>query len=279
MASRSLTVESPLPTVANTSARPAPDASSQRRGRRLVVLSTVLVLLSWIAFSVWGRSPHANFHGDDVGGGWRSSMLFVAAWAVMVAAMMLPTATALFRAFGKVTAARAGAAVLHVLVAVGFLGVWVAVGWLFRAGDVVVVHTAVAKIDWLGARPHLVGAALLVVAGLFQFSALKYRCLAKCRSPRGFLIRLWSGRAPHIDALRIGASYGRSCAGCCWALMLVMFGLGAANPAWMVALGSVMALEKNAPRTRPLSHAVGTALVLVGLAVAIAPEAGTLINN
>jgi predicted metal-binding membrane protein len=61
--------------------------------------------------------------------------------------------------------------------------------------------------------------------------------------------------------------------------MLVMFGLGAANPAWMLALGSVMAAEKNAPRARPLSLAVGAALVLVGLVVAIAPAADTLINN
>ncbi len=238
-----------------------------------------LVLLSWFAFVVWGRSPHASFHGaENDAAGWRSAALFVAGWSVMVVAMMLPTATALFGAVGKVTAARAGDTALHAFVAAGFVAVWVAVGWLFRAGDMV-VHAAVARIAWLDARPRFVGAALLVTAGLFQFSPLKYRCLAKCQSPRGFVIRLWSGRTPHADAVRIGASYGWSCAGCCWALMLVMFGLGAANPAWMFAFGSLMALEKNAPRTRPLSYAAGVALVVVGLAVAIAPGADTLIDN
>jgi predicted metal-binding membrane protein len=278
MASRSVTVESQRSSAVIATLWPAAGNSSPRRGRRLVALLAVLVLLLWIAFIVWGRAPHASFHGEDDGGGWRSSMLFVAGWAVMVAAMMLPTTTALFGAFGKVAAGRALATVLHVLVVGGFVAVWVAVGWLFRAGDLV-VHSVVARITWLDARPRLIGAAVLVLAGLFQFSALKYRCLAKCRSPRGFVVRLWSGRTAHADAVHIGARYGLSCVGCCWALMLVMFGLGAGNPAWMLTLGSVMAVEKYAPRARPLSHAAGAALVLVGLAVAVAPGADTLMHD
>ena len=69
------------------------------------------------------------------------------------------------------------------------------------------------------------------------------------------------GRRPGLDAVTIGMSYGVSCVGCCWALMLVLFALGTANLAWMFAAGAVMAVEKNASWGHRLSVPLGVALL------------------
>ena len=70
--------------------------------------------------------------------------------------------------------------------------------------------------------PVLLGVILL--AGVFQFSSLKEKCLQECRHPGVFLMRRYRrGAAP---ALRIGVAHGLFCLGCCWALMLLMFAAG-----------------------------------------------------
>jgi len=114
-----------------------------------------------------------------------------------------------------------------------------------------------------------VAAAVLVGAGLFQFSALKYRCLDQCRTPFGFVTARWHGRAPLREALRLGVDHGLFCVGCCWALMLVMFVVGVGSIGWMLALAAVMAAEKNLPWGARLRTPVGVALVAWGVALVV----------
>jgi predicted metal-binding membrane protein len=116
-------------------------------------------------------------------------------------------------------------------------------------------------------RPHRGG--VLVVAGAFQFSSLKHRCLTACRAPTSFLYRYWRGDNTVVNAAHVGAAYGLSCAGCCWALMLVMFALGAMSPAAMVVFGSVTAIEKSTRFGRHLTTPLGIGLVAVGAIAAI----------
>jgi predicted metal-binding membrane protein len=194
--------------------------------------------------------------------------LFILAWLLMVAAMMLPTTTSLMQTFGTVARRREDGSRLIVLVVTGFGLVWLTIGLTFRAGDVL-VHTMVESVAWLDARPQLVGATLLMVAGGYELSSLKHRCLTRCRTPRGLIIRRWGASSPPADALGIGIAYGWSCVGCCWALMLLMFGLASANPAWMLIIGGFMAVEKNTSVTRYLSIAVGVTLLITGALVAI----------
>jgi predicted metal-binding membrane protein len=99
--------------------------------------------------------------------------------------------------------------------------------------------------------------ALLLVAGAFQFSAMKYRCLDKCRSPLSFVTSRWRGSRERWHSFTLGVEHGAFCVGCCWALMLLMFVTGTASLLWMVALGGVMAVEKNAPWGRRLSTPLG----------------------
>ena len=101
------------------------------------------------------------------------------------------------------------------------------------------------------------GAVILTIAGLYQFSSLKYACLDKCRSPLSFITSRWQGRNESAQSLRIGVEHGLFCVGCCWSLMALMFLVGTGNLIWMLLLGAVMALEKNLPWGHRLSAPLG----------------------
>jgi predicted metal-binding membrane protein len=266
-------------------ATPASALTARAGGRHawLFALLASLALASWAALFAWSASPYARYLGHD---GWGEdgalaavcravpagdlvvpAFLHAAAWVLMIAAMMLPTTFPLLAMFRRITGARADANRLAALVALGFLLAWLAFG--------VVAHAADAALRWLAARDAwfvghgwMVGAGVLAGAGLFQWSALKYRCLEQCRTPFSFVGARWHGTHPARDAFRIGFDHGVFCVGCCWALMLVMFVVGTGSLGWMLALGAVMAAEKNLPWGRRLRTPLGIALV--GWAAAIA---------
>src|SRR3712207_205484 len=111
----------------------------------------------------------------------------------------------------------------------------------------------------------MVGALLLVLAGVYQFSPWKYRCLDACRSPLSFITAHWRGYAERRQAFRLGANHGLFCVGCCWSLMVVMFAVGAGNLGWMLLLGAVMAIEKNTAWGRRVAAPLGVVLLGWGL--------------
>ncbi|MDO8185476.1 DUF2182 domain-containing protein [Conexibacter sp. JD483] len=241
-------------------------------------LTAALALLALVALLSWGLSPYARFlHHEyepaSAGGQAVAIAFFLTGWLLMCTAMMLPTTTALVHAFDRMTQARplAERARLRLLLIAGFLAVWVVVGYLFRALDVL-IHATVDAVGWLGAHAGIVAAVTLAIAGAYQFAPIKQRCLTACRSPRALLTGGWSGARPVADALRIGVAYGRSCVGCCWALMLVMFGLGMSNPALMLGLAALMTAERFAPTRLRLGEAAG--MVLLGASAIVA--VGTL---
>ncbi|MDQ2694785.1 MAG: DUF2182 domain-containing protein, partial [Pseudomonadota bacterium] len=110
-------------------------------------------------------------------------------------------------------------------------------------------------------------AAVVALAGAFQFSALKYRCLDKCRAPLGFVISHWRGGSHWRgsgqggQAWLLGVHHGLYCIGCCWALMALMFVAGTASVGGMLLLGAVMAAEKNLPWGRRLAAPLGVLLL------------------
>jgi predicted metal-binding membrane protein len=110
------------------------------------------------------------------------------------------------------------------------------------------------------------------MAGAFQFSRLKYACLDKCRTPFSFVNQHWRGIAVRRQSFRIGLHHGLFCVGCCWAIMLLMFVVGTGSVGWMLALGAVMAVEKNVSWGRKLSTPLG--FFLLGWASFILVEHG-----
>jgi predicted metal-binding membrane protein len=187
----------------------------------------------------------------------------------MVVAMMLPASLPLIRLFDRVAAnqprpLRAKAAFLD-----GYATVWTGFGAAAFVGDLG-IHRLVGRWEWLAARPSLIGGAVLLLAGGFQFSNLKDRCLRVCRHPAGYLLQHY--RRGTAAAFRLGAGHGLFCVGCCWALMLVAFAAGVANLWWMAALTAVMVFEKTGRGGRRGVRPIGFGLVALGVLMVAAPS-------
>jgi predicted metal-binding membrane protein len=240
----------------------------QRRDR--TILGAALVALSglaWISLVAWASSPYGPYLGHDAGAPAPvplEAALFTAGWVLMILAMMLPSSIPLVVTFGALVRRRPQPAVLVGLVLAGYLVAWAAFGlaaWVLDRG----IHAAVDALPWLAAHTRLILGTTLAVAGVWQFSPLRDRCLDECRTPLGFVVARWRGTSPRWEALAMGVAHGAFCIGCCWSLMLVMFGVGVTSVALMLALGALTAVEKNMPWGRRLSRPLGIALVLLAV--------------
>ena len=251
-------------------------ASALEPRRPLLALLGGLNALAWLTLFLWELSPHARYldHGKwtELGvGAWLCrvvpagavvvpALLYALGWVLMIAAMMLPTTLPLLRIFARVTEARPHRATLLLLVTAGYLLVWLAFGLAAHAVDYG-LHGLASGLPWLRFNGWLVGAAVLAMAGAFQFSRLKYACLDKCRTPFSFVNEHWRGAAARRQSFRLGLHHGLFCVGCCWAIMLLMFVVGTGSVGWMLALGAIMAVEKNVHWGRRLSAPLGFALL------------------
>jgi len=225
--------------------------------------------LAWAALWIWDRSPygrylrHEQIAAIDAGSPLAPIALYLAGWTLMTVAMMLPTTVPLLEIFRRLTARREDRSGLLTLVITGYLAVWLGFGGLAHGADWV-LHEIVEQSPLLEANARFIGAGTLLLAGWFQFSRLKYRCLDKCRAPLSFVMEYWRGSHDRLNAWLLGMHHGLFCVGCCWALMLLMFAVGVGNVAWMLLLGAIMAAEKNLPWGRKLSAPVGIALLAAG---------------
>ncbi|HWW04650.1 DUF2182 domain-containing protein [Collimonas sp.] len=259
----------------SASAGPLPSGNSRRHRVFLPVLAA-LIGLAWLSLWAWARSPYGRYleHGDWTASGPAAFLcrvvpagavvvpmaLYAAAWILMTAAMMLPTTLPLFNTFDRLTAGRPDHGRLLTLLGLGYMTVWGAFGLLAHAlhGAMLYLLASVPALAWHG---WLIGAATIALAGAFQFSRLKYQCLEKCRTPLSFVIQRWRGQAHAWHAFALGVQHGLFCVGCCWALMLLMFALGAGSLGWMLLLAAVMAIEKNVRWGQRLSAPLGVALL------------------
>jgi predicted metal-binding membrane protein len=205
------------------------------------------------------------------------ALAYLAAWGIMMAAMMLPSATPMIALYGAVHRhfARTGQrSVSTAGFALVYLALWVAFGvpvYLASVGLDMAAATSPALAERL---PYLV-AAVLVGAGLYQLTPLKWACLRVCRSPLGFLLGHW--RAGYGGTLRLAGAHAAYCVGCCWALMVVLVAAGAMGLPWVLLLAAVVFVEKLLPGAAWTARGVGVALIALGALVAGQPDlAGVL---
>jgi predicted metal-binding membrane protein len=187
---------------------------------------------------------------------------FVAAWQLMTAAMMLPTSLPMIRLFARASRGQERPRLAMGLFLGAYFVVWTGFAVAALAGDAI-LHEIVERIPWLSARPSIIGGAILIGAGAFQFTGLKERCLDECRNALHFMWRYYSRGLG--AAWSLGVRHALFCLGCCWALMLLMFAVGVGNLAWMVILTGVMLVEKTSTSGRRLVPIVGFVLVALGL--------------
>jgi predicted metal-binding membrane protein len=238
----------------------------RRDGIILGGVLAALALTAWLALWLWEGSPYGAYlhHEGGVGPIALEAGLFSLGWLLMIVAMMLPSSIPLVLTFGALVRRRRDPGRLILLLLAGYLIVWAVFGlgaWIADRG----IHAAVATIPWLADHPRLIIATTLAIAGLWQFSPLRDRCLEACRSPLGFVIDRWRGTSERLEAVRMGIAHGAFCVGCCWSLMLVMFGVGLGSLSAMLVLGGLTAVEKNLPIGRRLSRPVGVGLVVAAI--------------
>lgn len=214
-----------------------------------------------------GHAEHSSTAGDGPSSPVLAlGLLGLTGWVLMVVAMMLPPALPLLQTARRLAARRPDPWRLTALSAMTFVWVWTGVGAVLVTGDLG-VRALWAGQGWT-ALPPTVSGAVLLAAGLYQFSPLKDRCLRGCRSPRSFALAHWHGRRPPgAEMVALSGAYAVSCVGCCWALMLVCFAVGTAALPAMVALSVLMAAERLVPWGRRLVRPAG--LLLVGLGAAV----------
>jgi predicted metal-binding membrane protein len=196
---------------------------------------------------------------------WAALGLFLLAWQLMIVAMMLPSSLPLVRLFGRASANQPRPLAARAAFLGGYAAVWTGFGAAAFLGDLG-IHRLVDRWAWLAARPGALGGAVLLLAGGFQFSGLKDRCLRVCRHPGGYLAQHY--RRGTAAAFRLGAGHGVFCVGCCWALMLVAFAAGVASLWWMAALTAVMVFEKTGRGGRRGARPIGVGLIVLGLLLA-----------
>jgi predicted metal-binding membrane protein len=194
--------------------------------------------------------------------------LFMTTWLTMMVAMMFPTVAPMVLAHRMVTRHRGENALSSSAFVAGYLSVWTIAGLVPLAAFLLFRAYAVAA---LGENPVAIGAgAVLAVAGAYQFTRWKSRCLRACRTPLGFIMT-HDFRRGSRGAFLAGLSHGAYCLGCCWALMTVLLVVGLMNLTWMAALAVVFLAEKNWSHGVGLTRAVGVLLLALGVAIALDP--------
>ena len=166
-------------------------------------------------------------------------------WAVMMAAMMLPSALGMIKVFSKTCQQRYGSDTPYsTLFSLAYLLVWFTFSIVLT-----LLQWQLHGLHWLtGMMDNSntpLAAAILIVAGLYQFTALKNACLKHCRLPISFLLNYWQNGK--LGAFNMGIIHGNTCLGCCWAQMLIMFAVGVMNITAMVLITLFILLEKSLP--------------------------------
>jgi len=189
---------------------------------------------------------------------------FLGTWTVMMAAMMLPSATPMILLHRLGADGRLRRALWSAAFVAGYLVVWGSVG-------IVVWGAAIsASAIVMPEQRAIAVAAILLLAGVYQFTPLKSTCLRACRTPADFLLTHWyrglSGQ------LRLGVEHGLYCLGCCWALMALFVGVGAMSLVWAAGIALVVLIEKVRPEGVAFGRIAGGLLIVAAVIVFAFPE-------
>ena len=234
-----------------------------------IVLLVVLPLVcsSWIV--VMARDMYGPMNGASawmMTPAWdvRHVLLLWAMWAVMMAGMMLPSASPTLLLYGAAARRRSGAGAARQIyaLATGYLVVWT----LFSVLATVVQRLLAVFLivsPMMELTSPTAAATVLLVAGAYQLTPFKRACLQRCQSPLGFLMRHW--RTGVTGAFRMGLEHGTYCLGCCWALMLLLFVGGVMNLAVIAALTAFVAFEKLGPFGTQSARVSGALLMAVAV--------------
>ena len=190
-----------------------------------------------------------------------------AMWAVMMVGMMMPSVTPMVLLYANV--GRKAAENGRPLAATGWFVAGYLLAWAAFSLAATIVQWQLSRLalitPMMSSASGLFGGLMLVAAGLYQWSPLKYACLIHCQSPLGFLMSRGGFSASAWGSLRLGAEHGSLCVGCCWVLMALLFVGGVMNLLWIAGLTTFVLLEKIIPTGRLIPRLAGAAMAAAGL--------------
>ena len=186
-------------------------------------------------------------------------------WTVMMVAMMIPSATPTILIYAMVNRNRKQNSLAYVSTSIflsGYLIAWIAFSLVATVVNWA-IHTQGLLTGMMGASTsNILGASLLIVAGIFQWTPFKYACLNHCRTPRGFIMTEW--KEGKLGAIKMGLKHASYCVACCWLLMALLFVLGVMNLLWIGALAAFVLLEKLLPQGIWVSKISGLGFITWG---------------
>jgi predicted metal-binding membrane protein len=191
--------------------------------------------------------------------------LRLAMWAVMMVAMMVPTAapmTLLYAAVARKAAAQHNPLAPTFVFVSGYIAMWTIFSLVATIAQYELDRAALLS-PMMSSRSAVFGAALLIAAGVYQLTPLKNICLRNCRAPAHLLSQHW--RTGTLGAFRMGLRLGAYCVGCCWVLMGLLFAGGVMNLLWIAAIAIFVLLEKTIPFGDVGGRLAGAAMILVGV--------------
>lgn len=186
-----------------------------------------------------------------------------AMWLIMMVGMMIPSAAPVILLYAKVwrKAQERGAYTYVTAFVLGYLAIWSAFSLAATA-----LQYLLTELRWysdaMESENIWLSSSVLILAGLYQFTAFKHACLKQCQSPLGFVTRQW--RDGYDGAFRMGVKHGWYCLGCCWMIMLVLFAVGVMNLLWIALLSAIVLFEKLAPGQRWFSDGIAVLLIAFG---------------
>lgn len=253
-----------MTTAADLAAYPLP------RERNLI-LGSLLVLagLAW-ALLVWQSAVMDDEMSLTMSLG---APLFIALWAVMMVAVMFPTAAPMILMFNRIHNQRR-------VKGQSFVPTWIFVAAYLLVWSVtgIVAYTLAVLGDelahqsmWLMDNAARIGGFVLIAAGVYQLSPLKSVCLNKCRSPISFILHSW--RDGFWGSFRMGIDHGVYCLGCCWLLFVILFPLGMMNVAVLAGITVLIFAEKSTAWGRQIATVAAVALIVYGAVVVFVPDA------
>ena len=248
-----------------------PDAPPGTIPHRAVVIGSIvgITLLAWayLLYQAWAMghmdTAAMAMPGIHAWGIWDLTLVFTM-WAVMMVGMMVPSVSPVMLLFARIQQQRRAqgqAFIASWMFLLGYLIIWTGFSLAATLAQWGLHATMLISPAMVGTSP-LLGGAVLIAAGIYQWTPAKHACLARCRSPLGFLLNDW--RDGNGGALAMGAHHGLYCTGCCWLLMLVLFVVGVMNLLWIAVLTVFVLLEKTLPRGVWISRASGAGLIIWG---------------
>ena len=239
------------------------------RRDRLIVVAGLLALgaLAWLYIAREAATMSAQVGMSMPARPWGvgETVGLALMWIVMMIAMMIPSVAPVILLFAGLSRRRRVQGIPATPVSVftlGYLLAWTGYAVL-AALTQAALHSAALLSPAMASRSPMLGGAILMLAGLYQWLPVKGACLSHCRSPLGFFSTEW--REGVSGALRMGFRHGSYCVGCCWALMALLFVAGVMNLVWVATIAGFVLLEKVVPNGRLLGRITGAALAGIGL--------------